>query len=97
MAQSTPWILAAAGIVVANDAIFSPVIAGQKPLTNVNWRIIPATVIAGFALAGMEKISPELGKGLAVLGLLTALIVPLGSAQSPIDNAYKFLQKVEHK
>ena len=91
MAQSTGLILAAAGIVIANDVIFAPVIAGQKPLTNLNWRIVPATAIAALALAGVEQISPPLGVGLAGLALLAVIIRPVGNAPSPIENASKFL------
>lgn len=93
--ESTPWILTAAGIVVANDAIFAPVIAGQKPFSHVNWRVVPATALAALTLAGLEKLSPALGKGLGILAVLTVLIVPLGNAPSPIDNAYTFMTKIK--
>ena len=92
MAESTGYILAAAGVAVANDVIFAPVAAGQKPLENLNWRIIPATAIAALTLAGLEKISPVLGKGLAVLALLTVLVIPVGNAPSPVENAIKMLR-----
>jgi len=91
MAESTGYILAAAGIVAANEAIFAPVATGRPLWVDFNWRIIPATAIAALALAGMEQLSPPLGKGLAMLALLTVLIVPVGNAPSPIDNASKFL------
>jgi len=91
MAASTGYILAAAGIAAANEAIFAPA-ANDRPLwVDFNWRIIPATAIAGFTLAGLEKISEPLGKGLAMLALLTVLIVPLGNAPSPIANVSKML------
>lgn len=93
MAESTGYILAAAGIAAANEAVFAP-IAEHKPLwVNFNWRLIPATALAALALAGMEKISPPLGKGLAMLALLTVLIVPFGNAPSPVENAYALLGK----
>jgi hypothetical protein len=97
MAESTGYILAAAGIAAANEAIFAPV-ATHRPLwIDFNWRIIPATAIAALALAGLEQISPPLGKGLAMLALLTVLIVPVGNAPSPIDNAGRFLQATSSK
>ena len=67
MAESTGYILAAAGIAAANEAVFAPAIAGKPLFSTFNWRILPATAIAGFTLAGLEKISPPLGKGLAAL------------------------------
>lgn len=91
MAESTGYILAAAGIVLANDAIFAPIATGQTPLQGINWRIIPATAVAALTLAGLEKISPVFGKGLAILALITVVVAPFGNAPSPIDNATKAL------
>jgi len=91
MAASTGYILAAAGIAAANEAIFAPVATGRPLWADFNWRIIPATAIAALALAGMEQISEPLGKGLAMLALLTVVLVPMGNAPSPIDNATKAL------
>lgn len=91
MAASTGFILAAAGIAAANEAIFAPAATGRPLWVDFNWRLIPATAIAGFALAGLEQISEPLGKGLAMLALLAVLIVPMGNAPSPVENASKML------
>lgn len=91
MAESTGYILAAAGIAAANEVFFAPVAHDQPVWKSFNWRLIPATAIAALTLAGMEKISPPLGKGLAMLALLVVLIVPVGNAPTPIDNAIKFI------
>lgn len=91
MAESTGFILAAAGIAAANEAIFAPVATGRPLWNDFNWRIIPATAIAALTLAGLEQISMPLGKGLAVLALLAVLIRPMGNAPSPVENASKFL------
>lgn len=91
MAESTGYILAAAGIVAANEAIFAPAVTGRPLWKDFNWRIVPATAIAAVTLAGLEKISEPLGKGLAILALLTVLIVPIGNAPSPVENASKML------
>ena len=91
MAESTGFILAAAGIAAANEAIFAPAVAHKPLWVDFNWRIIPATALAALTLAGLEKLSPPLGKGLAMLALLTVLIVPVGNAPSPVENASKML------
>lgn len=93
MAASTGYILAAAGLVAANEAVFAPVAEGRQPLSGVdfNWRIVPVTAIAAITLAGLEQISEPLGKGLAVLALLTVLIVPVGNAPTPLDNVRRML------
>lgn len=91
MAQSTGFVLAAAGIAAANEAIFAPA-AAHKPLwVDFNWRIVPATAVAAIACAGLEQLSEPLGKGLAMLALLAVLMLPVGNAPSPIDNVSKVL------
>lgn len=91
MAESTGFILAAAGIAAANEAIFAPAATGQPLWINFNWRIVPATAIAALTLAGLEQLSVPLGKGLAMLALLSVLMLPVGNAPSPIENASKML------
>jgi hypothetical protein len=91
MADSTGLILIAAGLTAANEAIFIPATTGKPLWKDFNWRIVPATAVAVMALAALEKVSPPLGKGLAGLALLSALMVPLGNAPSPIDNLAKML------
>lgn len=91
MAASTGYILAAAGIAAANEAIFAPAVAGKPLWVNFNWRIVPATGIAIIALAGMEQISEPLGKGLAMLALFSVVLLPVGNAPSPVENATKML------
>ena len=89
--ESTGYILAAAGIVAVNEALFVPVLHNQPVWKNFNWRLIPATAVAGFTLAGLEKLSPPLGKGLAILALLSVLLYPVGNAPTPLENAARFL------
>lgn len=93
MAESTGYILAAAGIAAANEAIFAPAAAGKPLWENFNWRIVPATAIAALCLAGMEQLSPPLGKGLAMLALLSVLMLPVGNAPSPLDNVAKMMNR----
>jgi len=91
MAKSTGFILAAAGIAAANEAVFAPAATGQPLWVNFNWRIIPATAIAAVTLAGLEQLAEPLGAGLAILALMTVVLVPLGNAPSPVENAIKML------
>lgn len=91
MAESTGYILAAAGIAAANEAIFAPAAAGKPLWVNFNWRIVPATAVAALTLAGLEQLSMPLGKGLAMLALLSVFLLPVGNAPSPVDNVSKML------
>jgi hypothetical protein len=91
VAKSTGFILAAAAIVAANEAIFIPATTNKPLWQGLNWRIVPATAVAALALGGLEQISEPLGAGLAMLALLTVLIVPVGNAPSPVDNVTKLL------
>lgn len=93
MAESTGYILAAAGIAAANEAIFAPAATGKPLWENFNWRIVPATAIAALALAGLEELSPPLGKGLAILALMSVFLIPVGNAPSVLDNVSKMVNK----
>jgi hypothetical protein len=90
--ESTGYILAAAGIAVANEILFLPAVEHKTPQwSDFNWRVIPATAIAALTIGGIEKVSPTLGKGLAILALMAILITPIGKAGSPVENAAKFI------
>lgn len=87
--NSTGYVLAAGGIVLANEAIFVPIESGKTPLETVNWRIIPATAIMALVLGGVESLNEGFGKGLGMLVLLSVLVIPFGNAGSPLDNLAK--------
>lgn len=91
MAKSTGLALATGGIVLANEAIFAPLTGQGTPWTDVNWRVVPATAVLALTLAAVEKLSPQFAVGIAGLGLLAVLIVPVGKAPSPIENVAKVL------
>lgn len=88
MAASTGPALACGVITAANELVFAPM-EGAK--VSFNWRIIPATGGLALALAGLDKISPGWGEGLAYLCLFAVLIVPFGNAPTPLENASKLL------
>lgn len=89
--KSTGYVLAAGGIVLANEAIFVPVETGKTPLQTINWRVVPATAIMALMLAGVESLNPGFGAGLGMLVLLSVLVLPLGNAGSPLENAAKMV------
>jgi len=84
--KSTGYVLAAGGLVLANEAIFVPLKTGGTPLQSINWRVVPATAIMALALAGVESINPGFGAGLGMLVLLSVLVLPFGNAGSPLEN-----------
>lgn len=88
MAASTGPVLAAGAITAANELVFAP-LDGQK--IQFNWRIIPAVGGLALALAGLDKIAPGWGEGLAWLCVATVLIVPFGNAPTPLQNATALL------
>lgn len=88
MAASTGPVLVAGGITAVNELVFAPA-EGQG--LHFNWRIIPATAGLALALAGLEKVSPVLGTGLAWLCVATVLIVPFSGAPTPLENASRML------
>lgn len=92
MAESTGLILAAGGITLANEAFFAPLAKGKPgDLSHINWRIVPATLIAAAALAGAEQLSPPLAKGIAGIALITVLFARFGNAPAPAENLARIL------
>lgn len=96
MASAAGIVLAAGGIAAANEAIFVPISNGKDFATSIKtdsnlWRLVPATAILALTLTGLEKISEPLGKGLAGLILLAVLILPVGNAPTPLENAAKIV------
>ena len=88
MARSTGPVLAIGAITAANEVLFAPLAGGKVAF---NWRILPATAGLALALAGLERIAPDFAVGLAWLGLVTVLVVPIGNAPTPLANANKIL------
>lgn len=88
MARSTGPALAIVAVTLANETLFAPV-AGTK--INVNWRLLPAGAGLVIGLAALERIAPDFAVGLAWLGLVTALVVPIGNAPTPLANVNKIL------
>jgi hypothetical protein len=87
--KSTGYVLAAGGLVLANEAIFVPLETGQTPLQAINWRVVPATAIMALMLAGVESLNEGFGAGLGMLVLLSVLVIPMGNAGSPLENLAK--------
>jgi hypothetical protein len=91
MADAAGIFIAAGAITLVNEAVFAPVSSGGAITADFNWRIIPATLLGALALGGLAKIAPGFAAGLAGLCLLTVLILPVGKAGSPVENASKML------
>lgn len=91
MSDSTGLCLAVGGITAANEAIFAPLAGNGKPWQNFNWRIIPATGVFALAMAGVDQVSPTLGKGIAGIALITVLFTRFGNANAPVENVAKVL------
>lgn len=90
MATAAGIIVIAGTITIINDALNAPINdvtspnAAQSLFGYVNWRVIPATVVAAMFFAGLESLNPPLAKGIAGVALLTTLIHPLGTGPSPL-------------
>lgn len=93
MAQSTGWILTAAGIVAVNEAVFVPVETGRAPDFTYLWRLAPATALLALGLAGLEKAVPEFATGIAKLLVLGVLVFPVGNAPTPLQSAARLVSK----
>lgn len=90
MAGAAGLVIAAGGIAAANEVLGADTQTGN-PITDFNWRIIPATAILALLLEGLDKLEPGFGKGLAGLVLLSVFVIPVGNAPTPLDTAAKLL------
>jgi hypothetical protein len=91
MSESTGIVLMVGGITAANEVLFAPLAGNGTPWQNFNWRIIPATAVFALAMAGVDQISPTLGKGISVIALVTVLFTRFGNAPAPVENVSKVL------
>lgn len=92
MADSTGIVLAAGGLTAVNEIAFAPLATGGTiSFSQFNWRIIPATAVLALACAGLEKMSPAFGKGIAWIALVTVLFAKTGNAQPPAVNLAKVM------
>lgn len=80
------FVLAAGGIVAANEVLFLPLAGSGSPLSNFNWKIVPATAILAITLTGFEKVVPQFGNALGMLVLLAVLVIPMDSGKAPLEN-----------
>lgn len=89
MLSSTGYVLAAGGLVIANEALFAPLATNKPTWTNLNWRLVPATAVLAVVVGGIEKLNAPFGKGLGMLVLLSILVIPVGNAPTPLQNITK--------
>jgi hypothetical protein len=80
------WVLAAGGVVAANELVFAPLEQGGSPWDRFNWRIIPATGILALVLTGFEKVAPQFGNILGGMVFMVAMLAPMGNAPPPLQN-----------
>lgn len=92
MDSGAELVIIAGALVAANEALFAPIAgAGTKgsPAKDLNWRVVPATVILAALVAGLGKVNPQISKGIGILTIFTVVVAPLGNASSPIINLAK--------
>lgn len=85
MARSTGPILVAGGLTWANSTLLAEGKAKEGDVFTETLRIGVATGLAATALYGIEKLSPELGVGLAYLALVTVLFVRWNNKPTPLE------------
>lgn len=85
MATAAGIILATGAITLINEGLSAPYEQGATDvLGSINWRVIPATVVAAVIFAGIEQVNEAFGRGLAWVAFVTMLIAPVGNGPSPI-------------
>jgi len=73
MPSAAGIIIATGAMTIANDAL-----TGDKPLSeaadNIQWKVVPATLVAAGIFYALEQANSGLAKGLAWLALFTAFV-----------------------
>jgi hypothetical protein len=87
MAESTGWILAAGGIVAANEVLFVPTEKHKPPDIGAVWRLLPVTFLLALGMAGLETAVPQFAVGMSKLLVLGVLVFPVGNAPTPLQSA----------
>lgn len=88
LGSATGYVVAAGAIAASNDVFFGK---GGVDFTNLNWRIVPATVIMALMLGGIGMAAPEFASGLGALVLFSVLVIPVGNAPTPLENLSTFV------
>jgi hypothetical protein len=82
MARSTGIVLTATAVTFANDwYVTSPHVP--------NFRVIVAGLVAALGTAAVERVSPNLGVGLASILLVTTVLAPVSATQTPMQSLLK--------
>jgi hypothetical protein len=82
MSTAPAIMLAVGGITFGNEWLQTS--AAGDPVGKPNWKVVPATAVAMIVVGLLEKVSPALGIGLAVIALITELTVSFGGRKSPL-------------
>jgi len=86
MASSTGPILALGVITWANGAILQPDTLPDDDVFKFSVRVGVATGIAAAGLSLVDRASPELARGIALVALVTVLFTRFNDRKSPVDN-----------
>jgi hypothetical protein len=81
MSQSTGIVLAAGAISFGNEWLLNH----KAP----DFKILLATGVAALMLSGAEHINKEIAVGIAWIALITVILAPVGSTNSPVTNLLK--------
>lgn len=80
-------ILITGGITLANEALNVPYQKGQTDvLKAINWRVVPATVVAALLFGGLDSVNHGAAVGLASVALIAVLFTRLGKGPSPVEH-----------
>jgi hypothetical protein len=74
MATAAGIVIATGGITLVSQALTAQYVNGQTDVLGaINWRVIPATVVAALFVGGVANVNEPVAKMLAYLGLATVL------------------------
>lgn len=87
VATAAGIVIATGGLTLLNEALNAPYSNGSTDvLSSINWRVIPATVVAALMIGGLASVNEPVAKMVAGLGLIAVLFTRMGNAPSPVEH-----------
>lgn len=87
MATAAGIVVVTGGLTLLNEALNAPYENGTTDvLSSINWRVIPATVVAALMVSGLSAVNETAAKMVAGIGLVAVLFTRLGNGPSPVEH-----------
>lgn len=92
MATAAGIVIVTGGLTLLNEALNAPYVNGTTDvLGSINWRVIPATVVATVLIGGLAQVNEPVAKMVAGIGLIAVMFTRLGNGPTPIEHLFSVM------